>query len=349
MNRYFENKSLRMTSLDTLKGFACIAVVILHCPFPTIIGNYINAFCRFAVPLFFMISGYFCHFKKGSDGLRLLIKKIKHILFLITVSLFIYLIWGFVNDGPSIFNNIVFENNGALDFLLFNKIPTQIFRNAGHLWFLVALIYCYPAGYIVNYCIKNKKLKYILALFILTVRYIIGIASCNGLLPLEECHYQNFWLVGFPFFILGQMFAEPRFKSHLDKLSKANLIILMIIGCGMTCLEYMIFGGACDLFLGTVLMLFSMFAYSVKNPFSLCNKSLKSFCYIGEKLSLIVYIIHPIFVYLISIFDNLFYQQNWFVKMLYLGLKPIAVIFISILTAYLFEIFKEHCLKRRLK
>lgn len=46
---------------DYLKGICCVIVVLFHCPFPGIIGDAIIYGLRFPVPLFFMITGYYCY------------------------------------------------------------------------------------------------------------------------------------------------------------------------------------------------------------------------------------------------------------------------------------------------
>ena len=46
--------------LDFIKGLACIFVVLMHCEFPGLLGTAVQAVSRFCVPLFFMVSGYFC-------------------------------------------------------------------------------------------------------------------------------------------------------------------------------------------------------------------------------------------------------------------------------------------------
>ena len=46
--------------LDFIKGIACILVVFMHCEFPGILGTAVQTISRFCVPLFFMVSGYFC-------------------------------------------------------------------------------------------------------------------------------------------------------------------------------------------------------------------------------------------------------------------------------------------------
>ena len=40
-------------SLNCAKGIACIFVILIHCTFPSIVGEMLRAIARFAVPLFF--------------------------------------------------------------------------------------------------------------------------------------------------------------------------------------------------------------------------------------------------------------------------------------------------------
>ena len=41
------------------RGLACLSVVLIHCMLPTGLGVIACALARFAVPLFFMVSGYY--------------------------------------------------------------------------------------------------------------------------------------------------------------------------------------------------------------------------------------------------------------------------------------------------
>lgn len=45
--------------LYAFEGMASLFVILIHCPFPGLIGQGCIAIARFAVPLFFAISGYF--------------------------------------------------------------------------------------------------------------------------------------------------------------------------------------------------------------------------------------------------------------------------------------------------
>lgn len=54
-------------SLNILKGIACFNVVMIHCTFPGAIGKIISGLARFAVPLFFAISGYYIYSRKQRE------------------------------------------------------------------------------------------------------------------------------------------------------------------------------------------------------------------------------------------------------------------------------------------
>lgn len=47
--------------LNVWKGIAAFAVVLIHCTLPGVPGEIIKGIARFAVPLFFLISGYFAY------------------------------------------------------------------------------------------------------------------------------------------------------------------------------------------------------------------------------------------------------------------------------------------------
>ena len=60
-----ENRNLK---LNLLKGFACIGVVFIHVTFPGKAGSIISAISGYAVPIFYMIAGYYIYGKDRKDG-----------------------------------------------------------------------------------------------------------------------------------------------------------------------------------------------------------------------------------------------------------------------------------------
>ena len=86
---------MRNHVLDAEKAVAAYMVVFLHLHFPGVTGEIFNAAARFAVPFFFMISGYFCWRKDGKAGERLP-GKIRHTFFLCATSFGFYIVWQWI-------------------------------------------------------------------------------------------------------------------------------------------------------------------------------------------------------------------------------------------------------------
>lgn len=53
------NERSRVDSIDILKAICAFLIVCIHVPFPGNIGEYVTTLARIAVPIFFMITGYF--------------------------------------------------------------------------------------------------------------------------------------------------------------------------------------------------------------------------------------------------------------------------------------------------
>lgn len=50
---------MKNISLYTLEGIACMFVIFIHCKFPEPVGDLVDTIARFAVPIFFIVSGFF--------------------------------------------------------------------------------------------------------------------------------------------------------------------------------------------------------------------------------------------------------------------------------------------------
>ena len=67
--------------LNLVKGFACIGVVFIHVTFPGLAGEIISSASSYAVPIFFMIAGYYAFGKDEKTIKRRLVKIIKIFIF----------------------------------------------------------------------------------------------------------------------------------------------------------------------------------------------------------------------------------------------------------------------------
>ena len=70
------NLQNRQNNIDILKAICAFYIVCIHVPFPGIVGEYLTQLTRIAVPIFFMITGYFYADIVNKRGVIRQIKKI---------------------------------------------------------------------------------------------------------------------------------------------------------------------------------------------------------------------------------------------------------------------------------
>ncbi len=176
----------RIESVDVFRLIAIIAVICLHTsPFcgPEFSNNYIYKYlaviidqtARFAVPFFFIVSGYFWGVKvrEGSDPLFSANRMGKKIIL-------IFLFWSFVYLLPyNVFSVFKFGILGPLKVFYWNVLnvlnaPASFFVQGTkvHLWFLVGLL-C--ALYITAFFVKYNAP--VLLLCFSVILYIVGVLA----------------------------------------------------------------------------------------------------------------------------------------------------------------------------
>ncbi len=142
--------------LDFINGIACILVVLIHCKFPGILGLSVQAVARFAVPLFFMVSGYYCY-RRDSDGgvsdIHSVKRKILHVANITFIGYLFYCLFFLVE-------NWLIHANHTFDFSLRHVLKVIVFNVPSnvppHFWFLFALIEVYIL-YLLSYCLSSRK------------------------------------------------------------------------------------------------------------------------------------------------------------------------------------------------
>ena len=304
---------MKNNCLNFLKGISCIGVIIMHCGFPTVAGDLIRYLFKFAVPIFFMISGYFAYYDNREIVKNKLPKKIMHIFKLTLISELGYAIYALLK------NNIDLPLNIS-EILL--KIFVGTFFN-GTLWFLYTLFWSYVALYILNkfnlYDISYKLAPAILIFHVIFRTCVKSAEWYNVIL------FRNFIAYGLPFVIIGNYIHKNK-EILCEKMSNQKCFLGIVFGLILTVVEYLVTRQSLDFYIGTIIMSCSMFLYAIKNP---KEKVSSIMCAIGDKLSMYIYILH---IMAINISGQLGGLLN--VKF-YDWLKPIVAIFISMLLACL--------------
>lgn len=166
-------------SLDCTKGVACIFVILIHCTFPGMFGEVLRAIARFAVPLFFAVTGYFLLDSNGNVTKARILRKLKHIVRITILADIFYMIFRFgcfcILGGDTIQEVFV-------DHLTLEKVVRFVLTNSplfySHLWFLYALIYSYGILYVIEPKAISQKLKCIYVIMALGI-----FTLCSEVLP----------------------------------------------------------------------------------------------------------------------------------------------------------------------
>lgn len=311
--------------IDILKFICAFLVICIHAPFLGAVGQYIIAISRCAVPIFFMISGYFNASKNSEKNYQ---KQIKKLLILLIYANIIYFLFDL---AKAIFNqsveNFMIETinlKNLFKFIVFNESPFS-----AHLWYLSAILYVT----IIDNIVEKKKLKkyiYNIIPILLMVDLIFGKYSI--LIFDREFPYilvRNFIFVGLPYYYIGNFISENQAKI-IERIKANKLIIYIILFTFTTIIEHYVLikldcNATRDHYISTSLLAISMFLYFLKNDtikhrYSniFIKKILKKIQLIGQKHSLNIYVYHPIilaFIYHITISN----------------LTPIITLFVSII------------------
>ncbi len=313
-------KNIRNPLLDFFRLPAAMFVVFLHCKFPGTLGIYVQGLARFAVPFFFLISGYFM-FNCRRDLYRVKKLTINQLRMCILMELLSML------SQSSLGIETLYKK--FISFGALKRLCLGIYGTYGAGWFLYSLLICHVFAYAYFRFIadKHKMLERwvsILAYILLCTHLILNMTVMRSIE--SDMLVSNFWLMGFPIYYLG-------FKLHLiiEKNDVANIkmigIVLLIIGIVET-----IFASTflcSDLYIGSVLVAIGLLFYALahtSNAFPGWFNSLGGVC---KNLSFLIYILH------LHVWRLL--ETSWrFSRMNYL--KPIAVVAITVAFSALFVV-----------
>lgn len=201
----------RNTSLDLLKGIAALFVIWIHEQFPGVTGQLINRIGAFAVPVFFMVSGYFSR----SASREKLEKSIRHILTLIVIAYGLNLLRIVIFDGGTAAVDALLDAFAPRTLLLW--VVLNITPISGVAWFLFALLYCYILHWLFHAWMKDRRVFLLIPVCIaagLAVRLLLPSVGTN-----------NAWFCGIPCYLVGRWFRENR-------VSTASLGLAAVLGLG---------------------------------------------------------------------------------------------------------------------
>lgn len=318
----------RWNSLDCLKGIACIAVVLIHYNFtggqiPAQIGTCLKAACRFAVPTFLCISGFFFTGSSAYSPEKTL-GKLKHILKILFFSSCFFAAFSLISypllNSTWVYHDFVYTTvtGDKLTKLLLTHDPLVY----SHLWYLLATACCYlvlllfykpeyhrvfcllgPVLLVCYSCMQEFKL--------LTTSVLLSGMDSRIYL------YNSFLFRALPFMLCGMFFRSMLPVIQRWRRNNLSLVLMVLLGLGLELLEAKYFGD-CQFYLGSYLIVFALMVFALQNPDA-------HWCWlrhIGRDLSLFIYILH---IAVGKSVDVIAKYAKWWGKDLYYLSRPVII------------------------
>ena len=260
--RHSDPNAARNYKLDLLRFICACLVIMIHISFAE--HDAVNPLTRIAVPIFFMISGYFYSCVRSRNAERRQIKKIALLTALGTLLHFTVYTIIELFGGNSLLGWLGqnFTLKSAIELLFFNVVPFS-----APLWYLLALLYVLITVWLFEKLIPRKYL-YCAIPILLLCNLCLGAYAIPLLGHAPDLFLsRNFLFAGLPFFLLGDYLF-----THKDNIRIPNVwLILFAVYAAVTsyCERYVLaLFGMCeheDLYVGTVLMSLAVFLIAV-NP-----------------------------------------------------------------------------------
>lgn len=320
------NHTNRNYNLDLMKILACIAVVGLHTLQKDL--SLLNAsmyyMCGFAVPVFFMASGYILLNREISTP-RYYIRKILNIFRVVTFWSVLYFLVHFIWDLKE--HNL---NDYTIFFLPLLVLKSFIQKGPlWHFWYLGALIILYAIlPFLKKLSNYYKQLWIILLITCCTIQlfsYIIGT-------PLQEYCLQTFrlwtWL---QYFILGGLVKNNVFIKGISKQVHTMALIsitLFVVFFQNLVGRYVLHNCYAEYFYDsflTILWISLLFTYIMK--LNLSPRAIKVVdCF--SVITMGVYILHP---FVMKIISHFIIANTFFLSLIYFCAVLLVSAFLSLI------------------
>lgn len=288
-----ENKVVdtQKCGVDIAKFLCAILVVCIHThplQYGTTPDFYFNCFCRIAVPFFFVTSSYFYYTRGGQIN-----KYVRRLLIL-------YACW-FVVEIPFTIKVYFFDADGSLLLNSLKFIRGLMINNSFFAsWFLIALI----EGMVIIHMLEKKHtiLLYIIgaSCFVLGLLWCMWYGLISGTWFEKYYHYfgivvmpaQSF-IIAIPYLIIGKLIAENKI-SKIPSLLCFFFVILAIVEVHICKNSFN--KPFDDVSLSLVPLTIILFQLSSKIRIAETSQ-IFPICRFLRKSSIMIYLLHPIFVY----------------------------------------------------
>lgn len=267
--------------IDVFKVFLALLVVYIH--FPPSYYEWIKPIASCAVPVFFIISGYYLFRDDNPDRVK---KTIKRIFKLTLIWGVIYLLYDnlFIARWQDF---IIYSPHELVEALLFNRLA-----HGHHLWYLSSYYYALAAVWLF-YRFNLMRYSNIIVLFLFVIHLLVGYYSENLFgYPLPFYYARNGILWALPMLLVGRFIRREVQLELLFRYRHALWMILLIIYVGNILNIEMLMPSTMIPNIPTILMTIALFLLV------LCagNGTDTIIARVGREYTLYIYILHMFFL-----------------------------------------------------
>lgn len=307
----------RNNGIDSLKGLCALLVIFLHVP--SSLQEYYMPLTRCAVPVFFIISGYFLY---GNNIVLKIKRQLKRISYILLWGSILYAFELLVLNHGSI-SSIIPTTQDLFNFACFNENPY-----CPHLWYLSAYIY------VLVIILAIEKLN-LWKIFFISIPFLLAVDLCFGKYSIvlwnrefDWLYVRNFLFVGLPYVLIGAYIRK--FENKVKRISTMFTIggVILFSTTSFVERELLIYLGANAIrehYISTTFMAVTLFLTFLNNK-SYNNYKLSQF---GRNDSLYIYVFHI----MVSTFLNIGIKHShlpWLIE-LYSIFAPIFVLIVTLL------------------
>lgn len=193
--------------LDLFKLCMCWMIISIHFVWETY--DYFPVY-RLAVPLFFLISGYFNYRKDAQKRLSGALRFIKRSARYMVLGFAFYIVFDFIlcyvdGKGVGYYFTTLFYENILFDFFFLNRPITY---SGAQLWFLIALTVVSGVHYALVRFEKEHWYRYIVPAALAIQLFFGGYMRVFQETDMPIRYTRNAWFCGLPFFGLGYLLAR---------------------------------------------------------------------------------------------------------------------------------------------
>lgn len=316
-----DNSYRRNPGFDCLRLLCAFCVVCLHVAYPF---KYLaEPWIRFAVPVFFMLSGFFFQGQRhhGKQIRKILVlcigANLFHFVFLLALN-------ALTGHSSAAFLGSLVNIQVWMDFLLLNQSPIS-----SPLWYLGALVYVLV---LVSLLGDRRTLVYPLIPVLLILNLVLGTYSPVVFgRPLSIEISRNFLFVGLPFFLLGD-YLRRRESIPEWKMLFSCLALGLALSFGE---NYLLHKAGLlvnqDFYFGTVFVAYALFRMTQRGSAMFENALCRKAALWGRRYSLGIYILHPMVIQLCKAFLSRFGDTYPLLSRAYILFAPLIVFSLSLL------------------